>query len=97
MKKFLNIFSIVALVILAVAFFTKPSYSDSLLRISHELDAHGYQAGFYFTHRGINNPVAVHSTIEIKDRIFYREIYCPINGKTKKIAIAAFTRLFLIN
>ena len=99
MKKIFTILWFVLLVILTVAVFTKPSYDQTFFKISHELNSRGYQAGLFFNydklgHRSSPNP---NSTIVIKDRLFYRDVYFPINGKVQRIAVAAFTRLFLID
>ena len=99
MKKIINISWITLLIILVIAIFTKPSYDETVFKISHELNSRGYQAGIYYKydkvgHRVSNTP---NSIIVIKDRLFYRDIYFPINGKVRRIAIAAFTRLFLID
>lgn len=99
MRKVINTVWIILLGILTVAFFTKPSYNDTFFRISHELNSRGYQAGLYYNYDKINHHTSdkLNSTIEIRDRLFYRDVYFPINGKVRKVAIAAFTRLFLIN
>jgi hypothetical protein len=99
MKKIINIIWIILLIILTVAFFTKPSYQESMLKISHELNSRGYQAGLYYNYDKIGHHTSenLNSTVVIKDRLFYRDIYFPINGKVRKVAIAAFTKLFLVN
>lgn len=99
MRKVLTITWVVLLVILTVAVFTKPSYEQTYFKISHELNSRGYQAGLYFNydkvgHRSSSNP---NSTIVIKDRLFYRDVYFPIKGKVQRVAIAAFTKLFLVD
>ncbi|MES1217641.1 MAG: hypothetical protein ABUT20_19185 [Bacteroidota bacterium] len=99
MKKTLMISWILILIILTVAVFTKPSYDDTFFRISKELNSRGYQAGLFYNYDKVGHTTSKNpsSTIVIKDRLFYRDIYFPINGKVQRIAIAAFTRLFLIN
>jgi len=99
MKKALNITWIILLIVLVVAIFTKPSYQETFFKISYELNTRGYQSGLYFKYDELGHRTSdkVNSTVVIKDRLFYRDVYFPINGKVQRIAIAAFSRLFLIN
>jgi len=99
MKRAITITWITLLIVLIVAIFTKPSYEQTFFKISHELNSRGYQSGLYYKYdkMGHHTSDKPFSTVVIKDRLFYRDIYFPINGKVQRIAIAAFTRLFLID
>lgn len=99
MKKALLVIWVVLLVAATVAIFTKPSYNESFLKISYELNSRGYLAGVYYKYDSINHHASsnLQTPVIIKDRLFYRDIYFPINGKTRRIAIAAFTKIFLID
>ena len=99
MKRAINITWIILLIVLVAAIFTKPSYEETFFKISHELNSRGYQSGIYFKYDKVGRRTSntLYSTVVIKDRVFYRDIYFPINGKVQRIAIAAFTKLFLID
>ena len=97
MKKVFTVFWIALIILMVVAFFTKPSYDYCLLRISHELNIRGFQAGLVVHRDSTQKVSSVTSPVTIKDRVFYRDIYFPINGKQWKIAVAAFNKLYLVN
>src|SRR6476660_7501504 len=98
MKKTFLIFWAVVLIVATVAIFTKPSYKESFSKISYELNSRGYMAGAYYKYDSVNHHSPdLKTPVVIKDRLFYRDIYFPINGKTRRVAIAAFTRIFLID
>lgn len=99
MRKAFMIVWIIVLVIAAIAVFTKPSYQQTFYKISHELNSRGYLAGAYYKYDSINHhtDARAQTPVVIKDRLFYRDIFFPINGKVQRIAIAAFGRLFLID
>ena len=99
MKRALNITWIILLIVLTVAIFTKPSHQETFFKITRELNSRGYQSGLYFKYDrlGHRSSDTANSTVVIKDRLFYRDVYFPIKGKVQRIAIAAFSRLFLID
>jgi hypothetical protein len=98
-RKFFTIVWIAILITLIVAIFTKPSYDETFFKVSNVLNARGYRAGLFFNYDkyGHRSSPDLKSTVVIKDRLFYRDVYFPVNGETKKVAVAAFTKLFLVN
>ena len=99
MKRAINITWIILLIVLAVAIFTKPSHEETFFKISKELNSRGYQSGLYYKYDNVGHHTSntPYSTVVIKDRLFYRDIYFPIKGKVQRIGIAAFSRLYLID
>lgn len=95
MKKFGQILLILVLIILIIAYFTKPGQEECMSRMSHDLTEQGYNVGLYISHSK-GDSGTVHTPLTIKDRIFYRDVFYHFEGQNKKIAVAAFSHFFKI-
>ena len=96
MQRFLYILMTIILIILIVAIITKPSKDESYDKVKAALEAANHKVALFVSHSKQDSG-KVFSSIAIRDRIFYREIYFLELGKNRKVAIAAFTKIFLLN
>ena len=96
MNSFLKILIIVVAVLLATAILTKPSNKTCYDKVKAALEAAHHQVAMYLSHDK-NSDKKVVSSITIKDRILYKEIYFYELGSNKKVAIGALTKIFLIS
>jgi len=96
MKKFLYWFTIAVLFTLIIAFVTKPDYDTAVTKITDKLNNAGFYAGSYFTH-DTTKPLQVKTTVVAQDRIFYWDLYFPVEGKMKKVGIGAFAKIFIVD
>ena len=96
MKKFLYWVVIAFLFTLMIAYFTKQDYMTAVSKISEELNKAGFYAGSYLTH-DTSKPQEVKTAVVAKDRIFYWDLYFPVEGKMKKVGRAAFNKIFIVD
>jgi len=95
MKRFLSALLIIVPIVLLIAIVTKPGYDKSYNTVKEALEATNHKVALFLSHKK-DTKGQVFSSITVKDRIFYREIYFAEFGKTRKVAIAAFTKIFLL-
>lgn len=96
MKKFLYWVTIAFLFTLMIAFFTKPDYDTAVTKITKELNNAGFYAGSYLS-RDTTKPIQVKTAVVAKDRIFYWDLYFPVEGKMRKVGIGAFSKIFIVD
>lgn len=75
---------------------TKPSNKICYDKVKAALEAAHHQVAIYISHDKDSDQKVI-SSISIKDRILYKEIYFYELGSTKKVAVGAFTKIFLIS
>ena len=99
MQRFLYILMTLILIAALVAIFTKPSYDESYNKVKTALEAAHHKVGLFLSHEKDSKDTAskVYSALSVRDRIFYREIYYFEFGKNKKVAIAAFRKIYLLD
>jgi hypothetical protein len=95
MKSFLKILIIIVTIAAAIAILTKPTSKDCYDTVKEALESANHQVAIYVSHDKESEGKPV-SSITIKDRIFYKDIYFFELGATKKVARGAFTKIFLI-
>lgn len=74
---------------------TKPSDETCYNEVKAALEKANHKVALYISHEKGKEGKSV-SSITIKDKILYKDIYFWELGKTKKVARAAFTKIFLI-
>jgi hypothetical protein len=95
MNSFLKILIIVVTIAAVIAILTKPTSKDCYDKVKEALETANHQVAIYISHDKESEGKPV-SSITIKDRIFYKDIYFFELGSTKKVARGAFTKVFLI-
>jgi hypothetical protein len=96
MNSFLKVLIIVITILAIAAILTKPSDEICYNKVKEALEAAHHQVAIFIEHDK-NNDKKVASSITIKDRVLYKEIYFYELGSNKKVAIGALTRIFLIS
>ena len=96
MLSFLKVFIIVVTILLAAAILTKPSDKNCYDKVKAALEAANHPVALYLSHNKNSNQKVI-SSLTIKDKFLYKEIYFYELGATKKVAIGALTRIFLIS
>ena len=96
MSSFLKILIIVITILAVAAILTKPSDDTCYTKVKEALENAHHQVAIYIEHKK-NSDEKVISSITIKDRILYKEIYFFEVGSNKKVAIGALTKIFLIS
>ena len=96
MNSFLKVLIIVVTILVVAAILTKPSNKTCYDKVKTALEAAHHPVAMYLSHEK-NRDSKVVSSITIKDRFLYKEIYFYELGANKKVAIGAVTRIFLIS
>ena len=96
MNSFFKVLIIVVTILAAAAILTKPSDQACYEKVKTALETANHQVAIYISHDKDSDKKVV-SSITIKDRIVYKEIYFYEVGSNKKVAIGALTRIFLIS
>src|SRR5690348_16866858 len=96
MSSFFKILIIVITILAVAAILTKPSDETCYIKVKEALENAHHQVAIYIEHEKSSDKKVV-SSITIKDRILYKEIYFFELGSTKKVAIGALTKIFLIS
>jgi hypothetical protein len=95
MKSFSKILIIIVTIAAIIAILTKPTSKDCYDKVKEALESANHQVAIYISHEKGSEGTPV-SSITIKDRIFYKDIYFFELGANKKVARGAFTKVFLI-
>ncbi|MGC4036304.1 MAG: hypothetical protein QM764_10095 [Chitinophagaceae bacterium] len=93
--KFLKVLIIVVTVIAIIAILTKPSSQKCYTEVETALKATQHQISLYIEHDKDGNKKPM-SSITVKDKFFYKEVYFFELGKNTKVAYGAFMKVFLI-
>jgi len=96
MLSFLKVLIIVVTIEIGVAILTKPSDKTCYDKVKVALEAANHQVALYLSHNQKSGQKVI-SAISVKDKFLYKEIYFYELGATRKVAIGAFTRIFLIS
>jgi len=96
MKSFFKILIIIVTIAAIVAILTKPTSKACYDKVKTALENANHQVAIYISHEKGSEGKPV-SSITIKDRILYKDIYFYELGANKKVARGAFTKIFLIS
>jgi hypothetical protein len=95
MKSFFKILIIVVTILCAVGILTKPSDKKCYDTVKEKLEAAHHKVAIYLSHDKPDDKKVV-SSITIKDRVLYKDIYFFELGANKKVAVGAINRIYLI-
>ncbi|MBS1608651.1 MAG: hypothetical protein JSS70_07815 [Bacteroidetes bacterium] len=96
MNSFFKPLIIVVTIVAVIAILTKPNSQTCYDKVNEALEKANHHIALYISHEKGNEGKML-SSITIKDRIFYKDIYFFELGVNKKVARGAFTKIFLID
>lgn len=95
MMSFIKGLIIFLTIVAVIAILTKPSSETCYKEVKEALEKTSHKVAVYISHEKGQEGKPI-TSITIKDRILYKDIYFFELGSNKKVARGAFTKVFLI-